>query len=653
MSDFNTKIPLKYHSASTLSKQHLQPHSDQFNDIYFNTEDGLAESNYVFIQGNDLLQRWHSETNKTNFVIAETGFGTGLNFLATLHAWHNTKEKPQHLHFISFEKYPLTTNDLITAHQAFPDLAQHSELLINHWQRFSDQFRHGYHHLKISNNVTLVLGFGDAAQLLTQLNAQVEAWYLDGFAPKKNPEMWQESLFNEINRLSHQTTTVATFTAASQIKKHLLNNGFVVNKLPGFGRKREMISAVFKESKTKNTTEKPWCPTPAKTNKNKKITILGAGIAGLTVAKRFKDMGYYTTIIEKNILPMKEASGNALAMVMPMLTAENSPEMQFYIRAFEAAKDFYTSDEFKTIGVNQHLTNSKQQQWGRAISALDIPDYLVNPYDSKNQSVLYPKSGYVDTQKVADRLSSSVDQWHQTEITSIAQADNGCWILKQHDSENLIEAETLVITNGIQAQSLFPNSDLSITARHGMTTTIQISDGGFNCIELSDGYIIPDNRNNRYICGATFDHLPRSKWYQPAELHDDHWHRNSQLWLNHGFYEHLESAKVIAAHAAIRATTPDHLPICGPMIDQNQFKIDYQDLHHGRHWQQYPTAATYDNLYILNGLGSRGFTSAPLLALYLCAMINGEPLPLENDLCKIIHPNRFLYRSCKKPPKPH
>ncbi len=650
MSEFDLKIPLKYYPATLLSQQHCQPHSTQFDDIYFNTENGLAESNYVFIQGNELLKRWQQSTDKTNFVIAETGFGTGLNFLATLDAWHQAKEKPAQLHYISLEKYPLHSTELEAAHSAFPVLGPYSEQLNSHWQQFNNFFRHGLHQLNFSDDVTLTLGFGDAAQLLKQLNAKVDAWYLDGFAPKKNPEMWHQNLYSEINRHSHPSTTIATFTAASQVKKDLLNNGFEVNKKPGFGKKREMITAEFKQD-VSNPDSKPWCPMPPQLTKNQNVTILGAGIAGLCLAERFKQQGYHTTVIEKNTHPMMNASGNAMAMVMPLLTAENAPESQFYLRAFETAKRFYRADEYHEIGVQQHLTNNKKRQWAKSISNLGLPDSLINCYNDNEPLMLYPSAGYVETQIVADRLSSHVDQWHHLIVDDIEANENGQWLLKNTASNTVIEAELLIIANGIHAQQSFPNLDLSLTAKHGMTSIIENKDVSMSHIQLADGYIIPEHNSKRLLCGATFDHLPQSAWYQPAQLQEDHWRRNKQLWQYHKIYPKLESAQLINAHAAIRATTPDHLPICGPMIDQRQFRKDYDDLHHGRHWQQYPTAAVYDNLYLLNGLGSRGFTSAPLLAQYLCAMICGEPLPLENDLCKIMHPNRFLYRSLKKPPK--
>ena len=149
--------------------------------------------------------------------------------------------------------------------------------------------------------------------------------------------------------------------------------------------------------------------------------------------------------------------------------------------------------------------------------------------------------------------------------------------------------------------------------------------------------------------GHAFDHVPEGDQYLSLPNAPDHLNRNLSHWQHHPDFDLLSHPASVRNHTAIRATTPDHLPLCGPLIDHRRFATDYADLHHGRHWQVYPPAQHLPGLYTLSGLGSRGYTSAPFLADYLTAMITGQPLPLEADLCKIIHPNRFNFRQLKKP----
>ena len=224
--------------------QDKQPFSAQFNDVYFSTDDGEAETNYVFIAQNQLITRFKNLQNQ-HFTIAETGFGTGLNFLCTWQAWLKFAPAQASLHFISCEKYPITIHDLILAHQQWPNFAALSCELIKQ-----------YHLTKVaSHSMTCTFGrvklsilLQDASSALSQLSSEktpIDAWFLDGFAPSKNPEMWTEALFAKMARLSRPNASFATFTSASAVRRGLQNVGFTVNKLAGFGKKREMLAGNF------------------------------------------------------------------------------------------------------------------------------------------------------------------------------------------------------------------------------------------------------------------------------------------------------------------------------------------------------------------------------------------------------------------------
>ncbi len=218
-----------------------QPYSVQFNDIYYSSDNGLLETDHVFLQGNQLTQRWQTLGNH-NFTIIETGFGTGLNFLCAVQLW--LKYSPAHaiLHFISTEKYPLKQQDMARALKIWPDLTD-----------ISTAFLAQYHALiyaaktiqLFENRVQLTLLIGDATDCLKSIKPTADAWFLDGFSPAKNPEMWQAALFNQMARLSKPDTTFATFTSAGNVKRGLHAAGFQVCKQTGFGKKREMLTGRF------------------------------------------------------------------------------------------------------------------------------------------------------------------------------------------------------------------------------------------------------------------------------------------------------------------------------------------------------------------------------------------------------------------------
>jgi len=229
-------------SAKVQFNQNGTPISEQFDDIYFSNADGLKECQYVFLNHNGLPQRWSDWSARQPFHIAETGFGTGLNFFATWHAWlaSGAKEKGIKLIFTTFEKYPLAKTDLIKAHQVWPQI-----------QELSQEFTELYpEHIESDTQLVLADGlielnivFGDVNERLSNLtlNSEINAWYLDGFAPSKNPDMWTQHLFEYMAKLASTDCTVATFTAAGFVRRGLIEAGFTMKKDKGFGTKREMI----------------------------------------------------------------------------------------------------------------------------------------------------------------------------------------------------------------------------------------------------------------------------------------------------------------------------------------------------------------------------------------------------------------------------
>ncbi len=208
------------------------PVSIQFDDPYYSITDGRAETDHVFINGNDLIQRWPELQNCT---IAELGFGTGLNFLETVKQWQALNLSIAKLNFISFEQYPITKEEMRKALSHWPELESLSKKLSETWnpeKTIESEF---------SENIHLTIHIGDANIILPNLNFKADAWYLDGFSPAKNPELWSEALMLEVGKHTCLQGTFATYTAAGFVKRGLQAAGFEVKKVKGFGRKREML----------------------------------------------------------------------------------------------------------------------------------------------------------------------------------------------------------------------------------------------------------------------------------------------------------------------------------------------------------------------------------------------------------------------------
>lgn len=632
-------FPIKQCTSLNLNFDEMgSAYSNNYADIYFQPGIGLEEKKHVFLKGNKLPGNWQE---KERFSIGETGFGTGLNFLNTLQLWHKTSQDNQHLDYISCELHPFNKTQLKQALLPFPELGDYSKELI---EKYPELLMCGTHRIHFDQyNVSLTLIFSDCIDAFENTDCEIDAWFFDGFGPSKNPDMWSTQLFSAISKLSHPGTTTATFTVARAIRDGLSNVGFNIKKVPGFGQKREMLTAEFcKENESEE--KQPWAQTFTATS-TKSIIIVGAGIAGLTLADKLQQSGKNVTLIDRQERPCLETSGNPQAMVMPSFDLNDSPEARFYLAAYLYALRYYSTKYFQSDGVLELAFTEKQKQWqATLLSRFNLPEELVQQV---NKGLLYPQAGWLDTQGHAQSISSNLKNFIHADIKSIKFMDNN-WQLTSNGG-TVFQGDCLVLANGISVKQLLPDYDLPTTAKHGEisyvnseSVDLQISDCPH--VQLNKGYITPQ-WNGQQTFGATFDPMLSNDYFKPAQTSQSHWHRNKTLWENTDYAALLNNITSHKSRAGIRVTTPDHLPICGPVISQQQFEADYHDIRHGKKWKDYPFPKHLNNLYVFTGLGSRGFTSAPLLAEFLCNQITGHAYPLDKLMQKTVHPNRFLYKS--------
>ncbi len=205
------------------------PVSQRFDDPYFSLENGLAETAYVFLAGNELPERFHD-----GFHIAELGFGTGLNLLAALHLWRQSGQQGK-LHFTSFEAFPMEASAMLQAQAAFPELSDISAELSEHWHAGEATFE--------TADLVFTLTLGDARKTVSNMAQKADAWFLDGFSPAKNPELWEAGLLAQVAAQTAPNGTAATYTAAGHVRRALAEAGFDVERRTGFGRKRHMTTA--------------------------------------------------------------------------------------------------------------------------------------------------------------------------------------------------------------------------------------------------------------------------------------------------------------------------------------------------------------------------------------------------------------------------
>ncbi|MDX1351618.1 MAG: bifunctional tRNA (5-methylaminomethyl-2-thiouridine)(34)-methyltransferase MnmD/FAD-dependent 5-carboxymethylaminomethyl-2-thiouridine(34) oxidoreductase MnmC [Thiomicrorhabdus sp.] len=644
------------------------PKSQQFDDFYFSTDGGMAEVEHTFIQPNALGQRFADVPAGGAFRIAETGFGSGLNFLMACELWLQKAKKTASLHFISFEKYPLHLDDLIKAHKALPGLEQQAEAL----QQAYPYLLPGWHDVWLfDKRVHLTLWFGDVLKGLPECDAtqgsKVDAWFLDGFAPAKNPDMWQPALYQQMARLSHAQTTFATFTAAGEVRRALERNGFKVEKSPGFGKKREICFGKLVQERP-YSLKAPWFSRPEpiaiKSGQVASAIVIGAGLAGGAVVNQLAQAGWQVTVLEAENEIATQASGNLAGAVHPLVTADWNLRSQWYLQGFEATLRAVmpwlkecNSRQSCVLGdltglVQLAVTQTSAQRLQEAFERVGLPKEFIQPLTQSQASeligsqanaagVLFPKGGWLYPKAVIERCLAheNVQLVAGQKVTDIEQLSDLSWRVKTEDSQ--FDATIVVVATGSLDQVLNQKLGLPIRPVKGQVSHIQASQQkhSLNMAVTHEGYSTACG-NNQAVTGATFEAPDMSETLSVAS------HQANLAITQKALPEWLEvEAEALSGRVAFRPTTPDHLPIVGAVADNNWLQEAYLSQSHTHAVYRYPKQKYQQGLYVSNGHGPRGLMSVFLAAESLLADILGQPLPQPLSLYHASHPARFQIRN--------
>lgn len=663
-------------SAANLSwNENGEPTSVEFDDIYFNTADGLDETTYVFIEQNHLFERWQ-ECTQAFYVIGETGFGSGLNFLVTWqHFTRFRAANPEHplkrLYFVSFEKYPLSENDLVKAHARWPTLAAQARQLQSQYPNAMA----GCHRLPFSmtpdgdGTVILDLWFGDIKDTITQLsvpsNGLVDSWFLDGFAPSKNPEMWNQGLYNNMAKLSKNNASLATFTAAGDVRRGLQHAGFVIKKAKGFGKKREMITALFNRS-TPFTNHNPWFHRPALSSEVGRVTIIGGGLASTSLAYALAQRGINSEIICQDDELASGASGNLQGGFYPLLNSQHDFLSQCYSHGFHYAKNRYLelinddstvgdlcgvlsldSDE-KAVTAHKKIIDSDTfpQELVYAVTATKASELCGVPIP--HNALFYPTGGWISPKQLTSSLLKKAQALASVEITfnrkvsSLAFEDN-YWQLNSQDGPH--QATTVVIASGHELMNIAQCEHLPLYATSGQVSHVTESKQSvsLNKVLCYQGYITPSN-NGQHCLGASFNRDVSGYAVNDVE----HQQNVDKLNSDVPSLELNDLSPVSGGKVGVRGSVKDHLPMVGAVPDYHHTKLAYSDLHKGKPAHKYSNAPVHQQLFMLGGLGSRGLCSAPLLAEILSCQLTQEPMPVSQQLLDQLNPNRYWIKQLKK-----
>ena len=594
------------------------PRATEFGDIYFSAEDGLEESRAVFLQGCNLPQDWQG---KPVYVVGELGFGTGLNALALWDLWRREGPANGWLHFVSIEKHPLRREDAARAFAAWPSLAGLSAQLLAGWPSTLK----GAHRLIFPDDRFSITLFQDEAELaLGQIEAQVDAWFLDGFAPDRNEAMWSQDVLDRIGQLSRPGTRVATFTVAGAVRRGLQQAGFAVEKKPGFGRKRERLEAVFAGGSAVPAASPVERTLPCAG----RVAIIGAGIAGASLAQAFRRRGRDVVVVDA-IGVAGGASGAPAGLLTPRLERTDRPHVRATLAAFEFARRSYDGlDGFYPEGVLRLPRDVADQDRLREIS-----DAMDERFVWADGALWQPQAARIEPRKLVAQLLADTPLVI-ARIDHVVETETGVHLLDA-DGAVVLEADLVVHASGWGAKPVFDPLDASagqLAIIDGTPPQRAAVWGGYVCAAPGGGVMLGATHERGEAAGSIEDAVAGFRADLALHLPQD----AARLGCD-----------VLSSWAGVRAVTADQLPVSGP-LPGTDFTARWLQYSTGRLPRIKPGPPGPCRQFILSGFGSRGFAHAPLLAEALASDLCGEPGALERAGRECLQSTRFAWRRLKR-----
>lgn len=575
------------------------PYSPAYGDVYHSADGGPAQARHVFLSGNELPARW---ARRERYVILETGFGFGLNFLVTWRAWKDDARRCRRLHFVAVEKHPFALAELRALHERYAELRQEASALHAAWPPLVS----GAHRLEFGD-VVLTLVFADIA-VLRDLRLRADAIYLDGFAPAKNPEMWTHQVTRNLSRLAAPGATLATWSVAAPVRDALAATGFAVEKRAGFAGKREMLVAKNRDSPEKNR-DSPYFS-------QRSAVVVGAGVAGAAVCERLCARGWEVELYERHAAPAQEASGNHAGAFHPVLTPDDSIFARLTRAAFLYALPYWErlpGVQHDRCGVLQLARSDKELGSQReAVAGLpaEYAQFVSQEEASAHAGVpvaapglWFPQGGWIKPRTLVQaQLDACGPRLHRRFATTVNE---------------LPRAPVVILANAGEAPKLCAVPNLRLRRVRGQLTYVpEDALEPPHVVVLRGGMVLPPV-DGVCVAGATYD------------LEDPHAALREEDHA--GNLERLRAILGVDVHArvdgrvAFRAVTPDRLPVVGKIAD---------------------------GVYGAFAYGSRGLVWAALAAELIASELEGEPLPLEGTLVNALGPDRFRRRAISRGSRP-
>ncbi|WP_341889273.1 bifunctional tRNA (5-methylaminomethyl-2-thiouridine)(34)-methyltransferase MnmD/FAD-dependent 5-carboxymethylaminomethyl-2-thiouridine(34) oxidoreductase MnmC [Variovorax sp. YR752] len=622
------------------------PFAVHYGDRYHPRAGALEQARHVFLGGSGLPRRW---AGRERFVIAETGFGLGNNFLAAWAAWRRDEKRCERLHFLSVELHPPRVEDLL----AWPRDAEIQPLadqLARQWPALTP----GLHTLRFDDDrVWLQLAFGDVADWLPEWVARIDAFFLDGFAPDRNPRMWEPRLFKSLARLAAPGGTAATWSAASAVREGLQSAGFEVHKAPGHGGKRDITLAHFVPPVTRRSAP-PGRPREREVDHH--ALVIGGGLAGCAAAWALAEQGWRSTVIERHSEPACEASGNPGGIFHGIVTRDDGLHARWHRAAALAFAPVASEAILSGVpGAVDGLLRLEREAGDAAAMAaslrrLGLPASYVEALDAAEASRragllltspawFYPAGGWLSPRALSAwylRRAGALASWQGGAVVERLQRDGEVWQAVDARGTVLASSRTVVLANGAGAMRLLGAPDWPIESIRG-----QVSIGPAAALPLprlpvtGSGYLLPAVGGQQAVFGATAQADDADGSVRQA----DHRLNIDRLAALLGQAPALR-AEDLAGRVGWRCTAGDRLPVIGGAPDESSPAVGSAD--------QPRFVPRREGLFMFTALGSRGIGMSALGARLLAAWVTAAPSPVEASLMDAVDPARFTARARRK-----
>lgn len=680
------------------------PFSPEFDDIYFNADDPIGQSEYVFNSVFDEI--WNK---KSEFNVLEAGFGTGLNFLC---AFKRFKNSDKFLNFVSIEKTPIAKEDLAKIYANFSELADISGELLDAYPPLI----RGFHRLNLAPNITLTLCFGDVAEVLDELSFKADTVFMDGFAPAKNEAMWSERVCGKIANLCALGASVCTYSASGTLKRALQNSGFEVNLLKGYGKKREMLRAKFVGER--QADGEIWFSRfdPAATISPRTALVIGGGVAGCVCAFKLRERGLDVTIAEKRGDIALNGSGNHCGILMPLITKPSVNLGRMHMNAFLQAARFYErnlgAEEIEFCGATDYAYEQKALERFYEWREFDADNGVFElKFDNEPYaSAFIFKGAKARPRKMCKVASAGIKTLLNCEFTGFETLEGGAVRAHFKDGRS-IEVDVLVLAIGSESMDLFADYDIRLSSVRGQVTHIApavwtpapFSAKGYVCPPVDGVQVIgatydrnlfldeprpsDDEKNLTDVAEFLDGKFAKSEWLNLSGEQDlnlttcsdgaaenadrseainlsksvdlrtettgdllqtqDASNLTASENLSNDTIKTPQNVRIIGSKVGYRSYSGDRFPLIGRLYDEDFYKDTYKSLLWTKS-KSNPHPKYVPNVYVSTAHGSRGLCTAVLGAELICDLVFDRPLCIEKSLFDELHLARFLVRKLKK-----